>query len=89
MLLIAAAAASGIASWYLWVNLSGPILGYTGFWLSAASTVSGVWVGPTVLNLLRLAIRPEDSSAEPPSFPSEDRVAFEVRNLRRQLARKS
>ena len=89
MLLIAAAAASGMASWYLWGVLCGPILGYGGFWWLAASIVSGVWVGPTVLNLLRLAIRQEDLAAEPPSFPSDDRVAFEVRNLRGQLARKS
>lgn len=89
MLLTAAGAASGMASWYLWGNLNEPILGYAGFWWLAASTVSGVWVGPTVLNVLRLAICREDSAAEQPSLDDEDRVAFEVRKLRRQLARNS
>lgn len=88
MLLIAAAAASGMASWYLWGTFSGPILGYGGFWLLAATIVSGVWVGPTVLNVLRLAFCPDDS-AEQPSPDGEEHVAFEVRKLRRQLAQNS
>ena len=88
VLLVGAAAASGVASWYLWRAFSGPILGYGGYWLLTATTVSGVWVGPTVLNLLRLVFCPDDS-AEQPSPDGEDHVAFEVRKLRRQLAQKS
>ena len=88
MLLIAAAAAGGTASWYLWGIFSGSIHWYGGFWLLVATTVSGVWVGPTAFNVLRLAIGSNDS-VDQPSLDGEDHVAFEVRKLRRQLLLKS
>lgn len=66
-LLVAAALASGCAALYCWGLMNETALWYEGYGTLAASTAAGVWVGPTVLNVVRLLCRAR-----------EERVRFEA-----------